>query len=146
MLCQKNVHECGVCYMMFYSTVSFELCAPNQFYYDMYCIGMSVKPVIGFSFALPSGGVSEVLFFDNAWMFNTMLSRDNFTVIHLLYMITNNDMSQITHESYISKIFVLCRWAIVSALYQSGLDKQPIPSNGRNKRKNDSSDFLAAVK
>lgn len=85
---------------MSYSAVLFELCASNQFYYDLYCIGMSVDPIIDFDFALPRGGVFKVLIFDKARMSNAMLSTDNFNVIYLLCIRSSNDMSQTTHESY----------------------------------------------
>lgn len=85
---------------MSYSTVSSELCAPSQFYYDLYCIGISVDLVIGFDFALLSRRVFDVLCFGKAWTSNIMMSTDGRSVIRLLCINTNNDMSQTTHESY----------------------------------------------
>lgn len=45
-------------FCVIYSTVLFRLCAPNQFYYDPYCIRISFDSVTDFHFALLTGRVS----------------------------------------------------------------------------------------
>lgn len=58
----SSKHELDVFCVVSLLSVSSELFALNPFYYDPYCIGISVDKVIGFGFALPSGRVSDVLF------------------------------------------------------------------------------------
>ncbi|GBM32453.1 hypothetical protein AVEN_136032-1 [Araneus ventricosus] len=60
---------------------------------------MSAEPLSGADFALPSGTVTDVLFFDDAWTTNTLASTAGVTVIYPLCMNTNNGRSRATYQS-----------------------------------------------
>lgn len=59
---RTEAHDWDVYCVVSYSTVSYELCALNQFYYDLHGIRMSVDSVTGFEFALPREEVSNISF------------------------------------------------------------------------------------
>ena len=95
-----------------------------------------------------TGQSPMTFFFDNMWMSNTMLSTD-FTIIHPLYVNTNNCRLQTTHESkWTHKQFWKCLFQafepLHSSFYQSSLNLQPFPSH--TKANDGSSDFPAPFK
>ncbi|GBN93427.1 hypothetical protein AVEN_126623-1 [Araneus ventricosus] len=61
-----EAHEWDVCCTVAYPTVSDELCAPKHLRLVLHYIGLSAEPLSGADFTLPSGTVSDVLFFDDA--------------------------------------------------------------------------------
>lgn len=88
-------HEWNVYCDVSYSTVSSELIASYQLCCNLYCIGKSLDRVIGFDFALGSGGVYKVFFFfDNTWTPNAMVKTAGSTVNLLRCKSTKKNMSK----------------------------------------------------
>ncbi|GBM49506.1 hypothetical protein AVEN_85956-1 [Araneus ventricosus] len=67
-----EAHEWDVCCTVPYPTISAEMCVPKRLRLDLHCIGLSDEPLSGADFALPTGTVSDVFFFDDAWTTNSL--------------------------------------------------------------------------
>lgn len=87
-----EAHEWNVFCSVSYILLCYLNCAPNQFYYDPYCIQISSDSATGFHFALQTGRVSFSLITHRRLTPWRLLTAST-TMIYLICISTKNDMS-----------------------------------------------------